>query len=51
MGAYIRNDKHEIEQDFDRVFDYFPILKERVNQWAGTLSEVSSRCWPSVVPS
>jgi len=38
MGAYIRNDKHEIEQDFDRVFDYFPILKERVNQWAGTLS-------------
>ena len=38
MGAYIRNDKKEIEKDFDRVFDYFPILKERVNQWAGTLS-------------
>ncbi len=38
MGAYIRNDKNEIEQDFDRVFNYFPILKERVNQWAGTLS-------------
>ena len=38
MGAYIRNDKNEIEKDFDRVFNYFPILKERVNQWAGTLS-------------
>jgi len=38
MGAYIRNDKAEIEQDFERVFNYFPILKERVNQWAGTLS-------------
>ncbi len=38
MGAYIRKDKNEIDQDFDRVFNYFPILKERVNQWAGTLS-------------
>ena len=38
MGAYIRNDKNEIDQDLDRVFNYFPILKERVNQWAGTLS-------------
>jgi len=38
MGAYIRNDKKEIDRDFDRVFTYFPILKERVNQWAGTLS-------------
>jgi len=38
MGAYIRSDKKGIDDDFDRVFDYFPILKERVNQWAGTLS-------------
>ena len=38
MGAYIRNDKKSIEDDFDRVFSYFPILKERVKQWAGTLS-------------
>ena len=38
MGAYIRKDKKGIDRDFDRVFDYFPILKERVNQWAGTLS-------------
>ncbi len=38
MGAYIRNDKKEIDRDFERVFSFFPILKERVNQWAGTLS-------------
>jgi len=38
MGAYIRKDKKEIDQDLDRVFGYFSILKERVNQWAGTLS-------------
>ena len=38
MGAYIRKDKESIDDDFDRVFSYFPILKQRVNQWAGTLS-------------
>ena len=38
MGAYIRKDKQAIDDDFDRVFNYFPLLKERINQWAGTLS-------------
>lgn len=38
MGAYTRVDKYEIEQDFERVFQYFPFLKDRINQWAGTLS-------------
>jgi branched-chain amino acid transport system ATP-binding protein len=38
MGAYTHNDKQGIDDDFDRVFGYFPILKNRVNQWAGTLS-------------
>ena len=38
MGAYIRKDKQGIDDDFDRVFNYFPLLKERINQWAGTLS-------------
>ncbi len=38
MGAYTREDKSEIEQDFERVFHYFPLLKDRINQWAGTLS-------------
>jgi len=38
MGAYIRRDKSGIKNDLDRVFGYFPILAERTNQWAGTLS-------------
>jgi branched-chain amino acid transport system ATP-binding protein len=38
MGAYHRNDRAEIQQDMDRVFDLFPRLKERTKQEAGTMS-------------
>ncbi|MEM1040545.1 MAG: ABC transporter ATP-binding protein [Pseudomonadota bacterium] len=38
MGAYTRHDKAEIERDVDLVYSYFPILKERRTQAAGTLS-------------
>ncbi|MBU2513843.1 ABC transporter ATP-binding protein [bacterium] len=38
MGAYIRRDQKGIKSDMSQVFSYFPILKDRVNQWAGTLS-------------
>lgn len=38
MGAYTRRDREEIEKDFERVYAYFPVLKERARQWAGTLS-------------
>jgi branched-chain amino acid transport system ATP-binding protein len=38
MGAYIRKDKKDIARDYERVFSYFPILAQRINQWAGTLS-------------
>jgi branched-chain amino acid transport system ATP-binding protein len=38
MGAYIRKDKKEILNDVERVFSYFPVLSDRVNQWAGLLS-------------
>lgn len=38
MGAYIRKDKREIQEDFDMVFRRFPRLKERLKQSAGTLS-------------
>jgi branched-chain amino acid transport system ATP-binding protein len=38
MGAYLRKDKDEIRRDLERVFDLFPMLKERKNQIAGTLS-------------
>jgi len=38
MGAFARNDRQMIQEDFDRVFALFPRLKERVAQVAGTLS-------------
>ena len=38
MGAYTRKDKAEMAQDFERVFDLFPRLKERHKQVAGTMS-------------
>lgn len=38
MGAYLRNDKKEIQKDMDNVFARFPRLKERYKQMAGTLS-------------
>lgn len=38
MGAYLRNDKKEIERDMEWVFDLFPVLKKRMRQMAATLS-------------
>jgi branched-chain amino acid transport system ATP-binding protein len=38
MGCYLRTDKAGIEQDMTRLFDRFPILRERRDQAAGTLS-------------
>jgi branched-chain amino acid transport system ATP-binding protein len=38
MGAYIRNDKGQIKQDLDRVYDLFERVYERRAQKAGTLS-------------
>ena len=38
IGAYLRNDKKEIEKDLEWVFNLFPRLKERFWQYAGTLS-------------
>ncbi|MFR3687764.1 MAG: ABC transporter ATP-binding protein [Enterococcus sp.] len=37
MGAYLRKDG-EIQQDYEHVYEKFPILKERLNQDASTLS-------------
>ncbi len=38
LGAFTRADKGEIEESFQRVYDLFPRLKERIKQAAGTLS-------------
>ncbi len=38
LGAYVRKDKAAVEQDFERIYGYFPRLAERRRQQAGTLS-------------
>ena len=38
MGAYLRRDRGRMAQDLERVFELFPVLKERVRQMGGTLS-------------
>lgn len=38
MGAYTRPDRDQVPRDIERMYGYFPILKERMNQEAGQLS-------------
>ena len=38
MGAYVRRDRKGVRNDFEKIYNYFPVLRERTNQWAGTLS-------------
>ena len=38
LGAYTRRDRKAVEADLERVFGYFPRLRERRGQQAGTLS-------------
>jgi branched-chain amino acid transport system ATP-binding protein len=38
LGAYSRADRSEVAADVERMFELFPILKERAQQLAGTMS-------------
>ena len=38
LGAYARKDRTNVARDLERVYAYFPRLKERSHQQAGTLS-------------
>jgi branched-chain amino acid transport system ATP-binding protein len=38
LGAYVRRDRRNVEPDLERVYGYFPRLRERRRQQAGTLS-------------
>ena len=38
MGAYTRKDRDGVASDIERMYTYFPILRERQNQEAGQLS-------------
>jgi branched-chain amino acid transport system ATP-binding protein len=37
-GAYLRKDQKKIRADIERVWEHFPVLKDRQKQKAGTLS-------------
>jgi len=38
LGAYTRRDRKKVDEDLERVLGYFPVLRERRAQQAGTLS-------------
>lgn len=38
LGAYLRKDQAAVENDFEKVLQLFPKLKERIGQQAGTMS-------------
>lgn len=38
LGAYLRKDTAQVQQDMEKGFSLFPVLKERQRQLAGTLS-------------
>src|SRR5437762_11519639 len=38
LGAYLRRDRDRVASDVERIYRYFPRLKERLGQQAGTLS-------------
>jgi branched-chain amino acid transport system ATP-binding protein len=38
MGAYLKSDTKEITRKLEEIYTYFPRLKERLSQLAGTLS-------------
>ncbi len=38
LGAYGRREAGDLEREFDRVYEYFPVLAQRKRQIAGTLS-------------
>lgn len=38
LGAYARRDRAALQQDYERMYQLFPILAERRHQQAGTLS-------------
>ncbi|CAB1081716.1 Branched-chain amino acid ABC transporter, ATP-binding protein LivF (TC 3.A.1.4.1) [Olavius algarvensis Delta 1 endosymbiont] len=38
MGAFTRKDSQEVDQNLQRIYGSFPILKDRTRQQAGTLS-------------
>ena len=38
VGSYVRNDRYDVQQDLEKIYEFFPILKTRRKTLSGTLS-------------
>jgi len=38
LGEHLRRDRSQVRKDYDRVFEYFPVLRERRHLSSSTLS-------------
>ena len=38
VGSYVRNDRQGVQQDLEKIYEFFPILKTRRKTLSGTLS-------------
>ena len=47
MGAYPRRDREAVAEDLERVYGYFPRLRERSTSRPVSSRAASSRCWRS----
>ena len=47
LGAYCRPNRKETADDLERMYEMFPMLKEKARLPAGTLSGGQRRCWRS----
>jgi branched-chain amino acid transport system ATP-binding protein len=44
-GAYLCKDPKEMSRNLEKVYELFPVLKERRNQTSGTLSNIGNVIW------
>jgi branched-chain amino acid transport system ATP-binding protein len=49
IGAYVRP-QDTLQEDIERMFTLFPVLRDKQHLAAGTLSGGSSKCWRSRAP-
>ena len=45
LGGILEKDKKKLEENFQRVYQWFPLLREREKQAAGPLVGVNNKCW------
>lgn len=46
LGAYLRKDKAQVQEDLERVYTLFPALPSGAGSWLAASAAASSRCWP-----